>query len=262
MFSFLFLSRQNLNQIATSGGRGRALQLHFNKKLPGEVFTLSKVVADDKTSVQITLCDAGSQHRIVKDGDLSSIKIELCVLNGEFCPTNGRDDWTAEEFDDNILHERENKRPLLIGDRFITLKNGVGYVTNIQFTDISRWAKSGKFRLGAKVVESTSDGANIREGISEAFRVKDNRGECKSWIVYNYYFTCYEATLKVRLTFDLVISAYQKHNIPSLNDEVWRLKKIAKDGKRHKLLRKHNILTVGDLLQLHNTNPHLLKQVK
>ena len=61
---------------------------------------------------------------------------------------------------------------------------------------------------------------------------------------------------------NLIISANQKHYPPSLNDEVWRLKHISKDGKVHKRLSNElGINTVNDLLQLHKTNPSLLKEV-
>ncbi|KOM35477.1 hypothetical protein LR48_Vigan02g162700 [Vigna angularis] len=97
------------------------------------------------------------------------------------------------------------------------------------FTDNSRWIRSRKFRLGAKVIQTTSNEANIKEGRSEPFVVKDYRGE-----------------------------SYKKHYPPSLNDDVWRLKQIAKDGKFHKRLSLQGIHTVKDLLRLYTTNPSSL----
>lgn len=47
-----------------------------------------------------------------------------------------------------------------------------------------------------------------------------------------------------------VLSAYQKLYPPALGDEVWRLEKIAKDGKSHKKLEGSGILTVRDFLRL------------
>jgi len=37
---------------------------------------------------------------------------------------------------------------------------------------------------------------------------------------------------------------YKKHDIPSLNDDVWRLKKISKDGAFYDALRSSGILVV------------------
>lgn len=60
---------------------------------------------------------------------------------------------------------------------------------------------------------------------------------------------------------DHVVSVYKKHDRPSLDDEIWRLKKIAKDGRIHKDLSSHQVKTVKDLLQLYVTNPSSLQQV-
>jgi len=61
---------------------------------------------------------------------------------------------------------------------------------------------------------------------------------------------------------NFVISAYKKHHPPSLNDDVWRLEQIAKDGKIHDRLSLHGIHTVQDLLRLYTTNPSSLLEVK
>ncbi|XLU31897.1 hypothetical protein S245_067963, partial [Arachis hypogaea] len=49
-----------------------------------------------------------------------------------------------------------------------------------------------------------------------------------------------------------------KHYPPYLNDDIWRLEKIAKDGKIHKRVSSHGIHTVKDLLQLYTTEPSSL----
>lgn len=43
---------------------------------------------------------------------------------------------------------------------------------------------------------------------------------------------------------------YKKHYPPALNDDVWRLEKIGKDGSFHKRLNNANIYTVEDFLRL------------
>ncbi|KAH1138299.1 hypothetical protein AAZX31_10G140000 [Glycine max] len=218
-------SRGWVNQISTS--RATPFELRFVTRTPDIIFTNSNVISEDKTSIQIALFDVRDQS-VVNVGPLSSLKVEICALNGEF-GSNGSEDWTEGEFNANILRERDGRRPLLNGDRFITLKNGVGCVNKLVFTDNSRWIRSRKFRLGAKVVPPISIEANIKEGRSEPFVVKDYRGE-----------------------------AYKKHHPPSLNDDVWRLEQIAKDGKIHDRLSLHGIHTVQDLLRLYTTNPSSL----
>lgn len=46
------------------------------------------------------------------------------------------------------------------------------------------------------------------------------------------------------------LTVYKKHYPPALNDEVWRLEKIGKDGSFHKRLNAEGILTVEDFLRL------------
>ena len=77
-----------------------------------------------------------------------------------------------------MVREREGKGPLLTGDLQITLRNGVGTLGDFVFTDNSSWIRSRKFRLGLKPFHEFS---HIREAKTEAFAVKDHRGECKSF---------------------------------------------------------------------------------
>lgn len=63
------------------------------------------------------------------------------------------------------------------------------------------------------------------------------------------------------LTFDLVISGCQNHDTPLLNDEIWRLRDIGKNGIRHELLSSKGINTVEDFLQRLSADPNQLKQV-
>ena len=60
----------------------------------------------------------------------------------------------------------------------------------------------------------------------------------------------------------LIISAYKKHDRPSLDDKVWRLRGIHKDGKLDKQLASHGIQTVKDFLRLYITNEASLREVR
>ncbi|RZC22109.1 Calmodulin-binding protein 60 D isoform E [Glycine soja] len=216
-------SRERVGEAGISGAKH--LKLCFINKLPETIFTRSSIITKDESFLQIALFDVRTES-VVNDGPLSSLKIEICVLDGEF-GSHGCEDWTEDEFNSNILREREGKEPLLIGERFITLKGGVGCITKIAFSDNSRWQRSRRFRIGVKAVQPTSNGEKIQEGRSEPFVVKDNRGE-----------------------------SYKKHYPPylKLNDDIWRLKKIAKEGKIHKQLSLHGIHNVKDLLRFYITN--------
>ncbi|KAJ6765046.1 PROTEIN SAR DEFICIENT 1 [Salix koriyanagi] len=140
---------------------------------------------------------------------------------------------TNEEFNRNIVKERTGKRPLLAGDCLtVNLRDGCAAIGDIEFTDNSSWIRSRKFRLGVRVVPESYQGVRIREAITEAFVVKDHRGEL-----------------------------YKKHHPPALQDEVWRLEKIGKDGAFHKKLAAARINTVQDFLKLSVVDPRNLKGI-
>lgn len=58
-----------------------------------------------------------------------------------------------------------------------------------------------------------------------------------------------------------MFTVYKKHHPPSLDDEVWRLEKIGKDGAFHGKLASQNIKTVQDFLKLSIVNPRKLRTV-
>ncbi|KAI3991709.1 hypothetical protein MKX01_038107 [Papaver californicum] len=208
----------------------RSLQLKFNRKLCLPVFTGARIEGEENSPLGVVLVDASSGN-IVNSGPESLAKVEVVVLEGDF-EGDEADNWTLEEFQNNIVKEREGKRPLLNGDAFFSLIDGVGVVNDLIFTDNSSWTRSRKFKLGARVVDDNCDGVRIREAKSEAFMVKDHRGEL-----------------------------YKKHHPPSLTDEVWRLEKIGKDGAFHKRLSKENIKTVKDFLTLLSLDSPKLRNI-
>ncbi|KAI3472309.1 hypothetical protein Pfo_031016 [Paulownia fortunei] len=220
--------RSSYDQIECSGSR--TLQLQFHNKLPHTLFTGSRIVSEDRSPVKIILYDSTSK-KVVTSGPFSSIKVNISVLDGDFVP-DYREDWSKKDFDSKVVQNRVGKRPLVTGELIVPLQDGVGYIGEVSFTDNSSWIRSGKFRLGIKV-HSSFDEMNIREGISNSFKVKDHRGE-----------------------------SYQKHYPPSLNDEVWRLEKIAKDGASHKRLTQFGIYCVRDFLRSYFTNQLSLRTVR
>lgn len=152
------------------------MQLHFKSRLSLPLFTGGKVEGEQGASIHIVLIDADT-GRVVTSGLESSVKLDIVVLEGDF--SNEDDEgWSLEEFESHIVKEREGKRPLLTGDLQVTLKEGVGTLGDLTFTDNSSWIRSRKFRLGLKVASGYSEGLRIREAKTEAFTVKDHRGEC------------------------------------------------------------------------------------
>lgn len=160
-----------------AGVRGR-YQLQFQNSLPQTLFTSSRIEAEGKVPVEIVMMDTELNKKITS-GPLSSAKIEVLVLDGDFASYDNME-WTEKEFNEGIVREREGKRPLLTGDLVIMLNDGVGCLGDVSFTDNSSWIRSRKFRLGLRLVQSRCIEASVQEAVSGAFVVKDHRGECKS----------------------------------------------------------------------------------
>ncbi|GMI83872.1 hypothetical protein like AT2G24300 [Hibiscus trionum] len=198
---------------------GRNLQLHFRTRMPPHLFTGGKVEGEQGAAIHVVLLDVIS-GTVVQTGPESSLKLNVVVLEGDFNEESD-EDWTKEQFESYEVKEREGKRPLLNGELQVTLKEGVGTLGDLSFTDNSSWIRSRKFRLGLKIAPGYCEEIRVREAKTEAFAVKDHRGEL-----------------------------YKKHYPPALHDEVWRLDRIAKDGALHKKLLKADIVTVEDFLRL------------
>ncbi|CAN1198465.1 Calmodulin-binding protein 60 B [Linum perenne] len=209
---------------------GRKLQLQFRSQLSLPLFTGGKVEGEQGAAIHVVLLDAKTGH-VVTSGPEASAKLDVIVLEGDF-NNEDEEDWTEEDFESHVVKEREGKRPLLTGELQVVLKEGVGTLGEFTFTDNSSWIRSRKFRLGLKVASGYCEGMRIREAKTEAFTVKDHRGEL-----------------------------YKKHYPPALNDEVWRLEKIGKDGSFHKKLNQQGIFTVEDFLRLAVKDAHKLRNI-
>ncbi|WVZ56648.1 hypothetical protein U9M48_007144 [Paspalum notatum var. saurae] len=202
-------------QLKTSSKR---YKLQFQGNLPQTLFTGNRVEAESKQPLRLVLTDAAT-NQTVASGPLSSMKVELLVLDGDF-NADERLEHTEKEFSESVVFEREGKRPLLSGEVIIVLEKGITSIRDISFTDNSSWIRSRKFRLGARMSRASSIEERVQEAVSNPFLVKDHRGE-----------------------------VYKKHHPPALADDVWRLEKIGKDGVFHKKLADFGIHTVQDFLR-------------
>ncbi|KAF9680677.1 hypothetical protein SADUNF_Sadunf06G0146500 [Salix dunnii] len=212
------------------GPEGNHLQLHFRTRMPTHLFTGGKVEGEQGAAIHVVLLDA-STGTVVQTGPESAAKLNVVVLEGDF-NEEADEDWAMEHFESHEVKEREGKRPLLTGDLQVTLTEGVGTLGEITFTDNSSWIRSRKFRLGVKVAPGYCERYRVREAKTQAFAVKDHRGEL-----------------------------YKKHYPPALDDEVWRLDRIAKDGALHKKLVKADITTVEDFLRVLIRDPQKLRTI-
>ncbi|KAF7849530.1 hypothetical protein BT93_L0669 [Corymbia citriodora subsp. variegata] len=222
------LARASTKSIARNDARKLQLQLQTKLSLP--IFTGNKVEGDGGAHIYVALIDA-STGEVVTSGPESSSKLNVVVLEGDF-NKDDEDNWTQEEFENHMVKQREGKRPLLTGDLLVTLKEGVGELGELTFTDNSSWNRSKSFRIGLKVASGSCGNTRIREAKTDAFPVKEHRGE-----------------------------SYRKHYPPASDDEIWRLEKIAKDGKSRHKLSDAGIHKVEDFLMQLFTDSKKLREI-
>ncbi|KAK2633067.1 hypothetical protein EUGRSUZ_L00616, partial [Eucalyptus grandis] len=153
----------------------KGMQLQFKTRMPPHLFTGGRVEGEQGAAIHVVLIDRAT-GLVVQDGPSSNAKLNVVVLEGDFNDeTQG--DWSEEHFESLEVKEREGKRPLLTGDLQVILKEGVGTLGELSFTDNSSWTRSRKFRIGVKVATGCCEGIRVREAKTEAFAVKDHRGE-------------------------------------------------------------------------------------
>jgi hypothetical protein len=176
LIDYIFTSDRSLPP-KIQGPDGKILQLHFKTRMPPHLFTGGKVEGEQGTAIHVVLLDLNTGS-VVRTGSESAAKLNLVVLDGDF-NEEADEDWTNEHFESQEVKERDGKRPLLTGDLHVILKEGVGTLGELTFTDNSSWIRSRKFRLGVKVAPGYCEGIRVREAKTEAFSVKDHRGECE-----------------------------------------------------------------------------------
>nr|XP_043624532.1 calmodulin-binding protein 60 E-like [Erigeron canadensis] len=208
---------------------GKVLHLQFRTRMPPHLFTGGKVEGEHGATIHVVLLDPTTGN-VIQSGPESASKLNIVVLEGDF-NEEINENWSPDHFETHEVKAREGKRPLLTGELQVNLNEGVGTLGDLTFTDNSSWIRSRKFRLGLKVAPECSR-IRIREAKTEAFSVKDHRGEL-----------------------------YKKHYPPALHDEVWRLDRIAKDGALHKKLVKSEVITVEDFLRVLVRDPQRLRNI-
>ncbi|KAF8029700.1 hypothetical protein BT93_E2203 [Corymbia citriodora subsp. variegata] len=227
----VFPGECSTNAITMGKNDGRNFRLQIQTKLSDHLFTGKKLEGERGARISVALIDANTQD-IVRSGLESSIKLDVVVLEGDF-NKDDEDNWTQEEFENYVVKEREGKGSLLTGDLHVTLKGGVGELGELIFTDNSSWNRNKSFRIGLKVASSYCGNTRIREAKTNAFRVKEHRGESS-----------------------------KKHYPPAFDDDIWRLEKIAKDGRSHQKLMEAGIHKVEDFLQHLFTDSKKLREVR
>ncbi|XP_015698682.1 calmodulin-binding protein 60 A-like isoform X2 [Oryza brachyantha] len=194
------------------------------------VYTLMKLEAKDGSALKVAIVERleNNQMHIVRFGHLSSAKVEVVALHGNFNAKN-EEQWTPEDFNKHIVCGREKSAQLLTGNLTLKLNGGEASLENATFTDNSSFTCTKKFRLGLRLVNNSED--RVLEGITEPFRVKERR-----------------------------VEGFEKHYPPMLDDEVWRLEKIGRNGAHHLALSNSGVDTVQKFLQSYVTDEKKLIQ--
>uniref|UniRef100_A0A0E0MNB5 Calmodulin-binding protein-like n=1 Tax=Oryza punctata TaxID=4537 RepID=A0A0E0MNB5_ORYPU len=214
--------------VALNQQRPRFQLMFLNELKP--VYTLMKLEAKDGPGLKVAIVERleNNQMRIVRFGHLSSAKVEVVVLHGNFNAKN-EEQWAPEDFSKQIVCGREKSAQLLTGNLTLKLNGGEALLENATFTDNSSFTSTKKFRLGLRLVNDSED--RVLEGITEPFRVKERR-----------------------------VEGFEKHYPPMLDDEVWRLEKIGRNGAHHQALTNSGVDTVQKFLQAYFTDEKKLIQ--
>ncbi|XP_062223000.1 calmodulin-binding protein 60 B-like isoform X2 [Phragmites australis] len=203
----------------------RTCRLKFENKCCGDKYSGHVITADDRNPIKVAIYD--HDNRIITDGPLSSMQVKIVVLDGEFNKEN-KEQWSEDSFLKSIIVcGRTGKPPLFANEPYLRLKNGVAKLCDVKFQDN---VPSKKFRLGVMAADD-SISEKILEGISDSFSIKSGRGFLN-----------------------------KKDPHPSLSDPIYKLKKIAENGDRHKLLQQKHINLVRDFLRFYNKDKNSLRK--
>ncbi|XP_062202264.1 calmodulin-binding protein 60 E-like isoform X2 [Phragmites australis] len=205
-------------------------QLMFQNGLK-PVYTMMKLEASNGTAIKVAIVEKLENNRtnIVRFDPLSSAKVEVVVLHGNF-NAKKEESWTPEEFNKHIVSGREKSAQLLTGNLKLKLNGGEAILEHATFTDNSSFTSTKKFRLGLRLANASRE--RVLEGVTDPFRVKERR-----------------------------LEGFEKHYPPMLDDEVWRLEKIGKNGAYHQALSNNGIDTVQKFLQAYMKDEQKLIQI-
>ncbi|PIN26421.1 hypothetical protein CDL12_00836 [Handroanthus impetiginosus] len=136
--------------------RQKGKEEFFTNGISPVILTGEEIKGQGKNPLQVVLVDE-STGTIADIGAASSATVDILLLKGVSNASEGDgDDWTVEQFNENIL------------------QNGIGILVNIKFRHHATKMRPSVFKLGARVVD-TFHGVRIKEAKTESFVVKDFR---------------------------------------------------------------------------------------
>lgn len=159
------------------------LRLRFLNSCKNDKYSKQKIEADDKTPLKIAIYN--HKNEIITSEPFSSMRVHIVPIQGDF-DNDHKGQWTEEYFRSKIVSGRPGKEPLLFGDLYIRLQDGVGCLNTAKFQDNSSFVASKRFKLGV-IADDIRISQRVQEGITESFAVKDIRGYCKLLLFLFHY---------------------------------------------------------------------------
>ncbi|CAM0949487.1 unnamed protein product [Alopecurus aequalis] len=211
-----------------SGSNGKNFHLRFLNDLKTPIYTEKKITSESNSAIRIGIFDG--DDNMIREGSLSKAKVEMLVLRGDFC-NDGRKSWTEEEFNSHVAQGRHGQGFVLGGDCSVWLNNGEASFGTIRFKEGSSRTRSRMFVVAARVCMDGKTANRVQEAVMMPVTVLDRRNE-----------------------------ANEKRHPPKLDDEVYRLEEISKDGTYHKRLQKAQIFKVRDFLKAINKDANKLRE--
>ncbi|KAL6599883.1 hypothetical protein ACP70R_045534 [Stipagrostis hirtigluma subsp. patula] len=212
----------NLKHAAANIGSNTNTHLCFLNDLKPPIYTGKNITDKNNAPIKVAIFEG---DEMITSGPLSKVKVEILVLRGDLS-NDGRDDWTEEEFDRLKVPGREGQDQMLGTAR---LRKGVAELRDVRFREGSCRRK---LIMGARVCKSEKTTVRVREALTKPVTVLDRRNKPN-----------------------------EKRHLPRLDDEVYRLEEIAKNGAYHNRLLEKGISTVQDLLKAFNKDPDELRKI-
>uniref|UniRef100_A0A453JZC1 Calmodulin-binding protein n=1 Tax=Aegilops tauschii subsp. strangulata TaxID=200361 RepID=A0A453JZC1_AEGTS len=205
------------------------IRLRFLDGLRTPIYTDKIITSQSNAAIRVGVFDG---EKMINEGPLSKAKVEILVLRGDFC-SDGQESWTEEEFNSHIAQGRHRQGSVLGGDCSAWLNNGEASLGKIRFREGSSRTPSRKFIVGGRVCMNRKiGGIRVQEAVMEPVTVLDRRNE-----------------------------ANEKRHPPRLDDEVYRLEEISRDGIYHRRLKNVHIFTVEDFLKALNKDADVLREM-
>jgi len=216
-------ARLELNQEqATTNGSNTNIRLLFQNGLKLPIYTDEHVTSENNAAIKLAMFQGDN---VVTSGALSGAKVEILVLRCEFS-NKCRDNWTEDDFDKHIMQGRDGQ-DLVLGTEWLT--NGEVELSKIRFKEGSCRKK---VIIAARVCKSEKTSGRVQEAIMKPVLVLDRRNKPN-----------------------------EKRHPPGLDDELYRLEEISRDGVYHRRLQDAKIYKVEGFLKALNEDSNKLRRI-